>query len=129
MVKRLVIAFFLAFSMGSECFAEEINSSYILMESDTRQVIKRENEYAPLPVASTTKIMTAIITLENVSPDDVFSVSENAQNQEGSSIYLREGDRISVRDLLYGLMLNSGNDAAVALAEGVSGTSEEFAKS
>ncbi|MCR4718351.1 MAG: D-alanyl-D-alanine carboxypeptidase [Firmicutes bacterium] len=126
MIKRVLIAFCIVFILSTPCFAEETRGSYILMESDTRQIIKKENENARLPIASTTKIMTAVIALENAAPDDIFTVSQNAQNQEGSSIYLREGDRISVSNLLYGLMLNSGNDTAVALAEGVSGSTDAF---
>jgi D-alanyl-D-alanine carboxypeptidase len=126
MIKRILTAFCVAFMICTPCIAEETNGAYVLMECDTRQVIKNENENLRLPIASTTKIMTAVVVLENARPEGIFTVSQNAQNQEGSSIYLREGDSISVIDLLYGLMLNSGNDAAVALAEGVAGSEEEF---
>ena len=127
MTKRFLIAFIIAVFVSLPCFAEEINSSYILMEGDTRQVIDGENMDARLPMASTTKIMTAIVALENAQLGDIYAVSQNAQCQEGTSLYLREGDRISVGNLLYGLMLNSGNDAAVTLAEGISGSTVEFA--
>lgn len=126
MIKRILTAFCIVFIFCTPCFAEETKSAYILMESDTRQVIKKENEDVRLPIASTTKIMTALIALENAKTDDVFTVSQNAQNQEGSSIYLREGDEMTVENLLYGLMLNSGNDTAVALAEGVAGSTDAF---
>ena len=81
--------------------------------------------------ASTTKIMTALITLEvlreNDSPmDQEIEVPECAQGVEGSSIYLKSGEKISIEDLLYGLMLVSGNDAATALAEIIGGTQENF---
>lgn len=128
MTKRIIMALSVLFCLCKPAFAEEKQSAYILIESDTRQVIKKENENLRLPMASTTKIMTAIIALENAELTDIFTVSQKAQNQEGSSIYLRTGDRISVENLLYGLMLNSGNDAAVALAEGVSGSCEAFCK-
>lgn len=128
MLKRILLAIFAVFLISASAFAEKENSSYILIEGKTRQIIKRENENLPLPIASTTKIMTAITAIENADLDDMFTVSQKAQNQEGSSIYLREGDKISVKDLLYGLMLNSGNDAATALAEGVSGSVEAFAE-
>lgn len=126
MIKRVFLTVCLIFSLSMPAFAEERESSYILIESDTRQVIKKENENARLPIASTTKIMTAIIAIENAELNEIFEVSQNAQNQEGSSIYLREGEEISVENLLYGLMLNSGNDAAIVLAEGVSGSTEAF---
>ncbi|MBO5060671.1 MAG: D-alanyl-D-alanine carboxypeptidase [Clostridia bacterium] len=102
--------------------------SSIVINADTRQVLYKDNAYKRLGIASTTKIMTAIIALENGSTDDIMTVSENAQNQEGSSIYLRTGDKILLGDLLYGLMLNSGNDAAVAIAEGIGETTEKFVK-
>lgn len=125
MLKRIFLVILLF--MTTAVYAEE-NSAYVLIESDTRQIIKKENENLRLPMASTTKIMTAILAIENASLDDIFTVSANAQNQEGSSIYLRENDRISVENLLYGLMLNSGNDAAVALAEGISGSTDAFCR-
>ena len=128
MIKKSLTVIFAALLTVEPCFAEEAESAYILMESDTGQVLKKENENFRLPIASTTKIMTAAVVLENAEPSDIFTVSENAQNQEGSSIYLREGNRITVENLLYGLMLNSGNDAAVALAEGVAGSCEAFSE-
>ena len=128
MLRKIFLAAISVFLISSTAFAEKENSSYILIEGKTRQIIKKENENLPLQIASTTKIMTAITAIENADLEDIFTVSQNAQNQEGSSIYLREGDKISVKDLLYGLMLNSGNDAATALAEGVSGSVDAFAQ-
>ena len=128
MIRKILVTVFTVFMFSLQCRAEEGAGAYILMEQNTRQIIKCKNENMTMPIASTTKIMTAIIAAENADPEDVFTVSENAQNQEGSSIYLREGDRISVKDLLYGLLLNSGNDAAVALSEGVSGSTDEFVR-
>jgi D-alanyl-D-alanine carboxypeptidase (penicillin-binding protein 5/6) len=78
-------------------------------------------------MASTTKIMTALVAIENCDLNKIITVSKDAQNQEGSSIYLRAGDQIPLIDLLYGLMLNSGNDAAVAIAEHISKNEEQFA--
>lgn len=83
--------------------------------------------------ASTTKIMTALITLEVLRENDSLmeqeiEVPECAQGVEGSSIYLKSGEKISIEDLLYGLMLVSGNDAATALAEIIGGTQENFVK-
>ncbi len=80
--------------------------------------------------ASTTKILTAYIACVYGNLDDYFTVSANAVNQEKDSsvINLKEGDVISLRDLLYGLMLRSGNDAAVTIAEGISGDQEKFAE-
>lgn len=77
-------------------------------------------------MASTTKIMTAIVAIENMPTDYIVTVPKEAVNIEGSSIYLYEGEKITCLDLLYGLMLESGNDAAAAIAIAVGGTMERF---
>jgi serine-type D-Ala-D-Ala carboxypeptidase (penicillin-binding protein 5/6) len=79
-----------------------------------------------LPPASTVKIMTAFVTLKRANLDDVVQVSAEAASTEGSRMGLAAGEKLTVRDLLYGLLLPSGNDAAVALAEHISGTEKEF---
>jgi D-alanyl-D-alanine carboxypeptidase (penicillin-binding protein 5/6) len=97
-----------------------------VMNALTGEVIFDKNAYMRHPMASTTKIMTAIVALENSNPDDIVEISENAEMQEGSSAYVTAGSRMYMRDLLYGLMLNSGNDAAVAIAEHISGSTDAF---
>ena len=88
-----------------------------IMEQESRRILYEYNSDARLPMASTTKIATAITVIENVDNlQEEIIVPKNAVGIEGSSIYLTEGERISIKDLLYGLMLRSGNDAAVALA-------------
>lgn len=96
----------------------------------TGEVTYAKNLFERLYPASTTKILTAYLVIKYGNLDDVVTVSANAVNQasDSSVCKLKEGDVLSVRDLLYGLMLASGNDAAVALAEYVSGSTEEFAK-
>lgn len=79
-------------------------------------------------MASTTKIATCITAIENGNLSDVATVSKNADNTEGSSVWLETGEMMSLENLLYGLMLSSGNDAAVAIAEHISGNTEEFSK-
>lgn len=106
----------------------ESAESCILISADTRQILYNNNGFEKMGMASTTKIMTALVALENASIDKIITVSENAQNQEGSSIYLRTGDKLPLLDLIYGLMLNSGNDASVAIAEGVGGSEETFVR-
>ncbi|MBQ9468751.1 MAG: D-alanyl-D-alanine carboxypeptidase [Clostridia bacterium] len=101
--------------------------SYILVEKDDFHVVSSSNEHVRLPVASTTKIMTALVALENADPDDVATVSKNAAATEGSSAYLRAGERVKVKDLLYFLLLQSANDAATALAEHTAGSVGRFA--
>ena len=94
------------------------------------EVLYSQNLFKKLYPASTTKILTAYIIIKDCNLNDVVTVSESAVNQESDSSVcgLRAGDNITVHDLLYGLMLNSGNDAAEALAEYHSGSIEEFAK-
>ena len=79
------------------------------------------------PMASTTKIMTALVAIEQLSPDEVVTVPREAVGVEGSSVYLFEGEQITVRTLLYALLLSSANDAAVALAHHTAGSQEAFA--
>lgn len=99
----------------------------ILISADTGEVIFEKNAHERLPMASTTKIMTALIVLENASLNDTVTVSPEAAGTEGSSIYLFKDEKISVGTLLYALMLESANDAAAALAIHVSGSIEAFA--
>ena len=80
-----------------------------------------------LPMASTTKIMTAIVAVENTSPDEVVEIGENSVNIEGSSAYLKVGDILTMEELVYALLLQSANDAAVAIANHVAGSVEDFA--
>ncbi|MBE7043471.1 MAG: D-alanyl-D-alanine carboxypeptidase [Ruminococcaceae bacterium] len=96
------------------------------MEQGTREILYEANAYEQLGMASTTKIMTAVVALEHANLSDVVTVGNNAAGVEGSSMWLEAGETITVENLLYGLMLNSGNDAAVALAEHVGGTVEQF---
>jgi D-alanyl-D-alanine carboxypeptidase len=79
-------------------------------------------------MASTTKIMTAIVALEKGNTKDIVKISGKAASVEGSSMYLKAGERISLGNLIYGLMLVSGNDAATAIAEHIAGDEEKFAK-
>ena len=96
--------------------------SAILIEADTGAVIYEKNADAQRAMASTTKIMTAILTIEAGDLDSEFTVDSYAIMVEGTSMGLREGDRVSRRDLLYGILLPSGNDAANAAAVSVGGS-------
>ena len=98
----------------------------IVIEASSGAVLYEKNADLLLPEASTTKIMTALLVLEQTDLSKEFTVSTRAAATEGSQLGLAAGDRLSVRDLLWILMLKSGNDAAVALAEGVCGTVERF---
>lgn len=102
--------------------------SAILIEADTGTVVYEKNADAQRAMASTTKIMTAILTIEAGELDREFTVDSMAIRVEGTSMGLREGDRVSRRDLLYGILLPSGNDAANAAAVSVSGSIGAFAE-
>ena len=98
-----------------------------LLETSSGRVLFSKNKDKKLPMASTTKIMTAITAIENCDDlDEKFEISPKAVGIEGTSLYLRKGDVFSTRDLLYALMLISGNDASVAIAEHVGGSTSEF---
>ena len=99
----------------------------IAMELSTGTVLTESNANARLPMASTTKILTAIIIIEDCNLDEEITVANEAVGVEGSSIYLERDEKIDIRDLLYGLMLRSGNDSAAALAIHHSGSIEKFA--
>lgn len=103
-------------------------SSEIAIEINTGTVLQENNADVQLPMASTTKIMTAIIIIEDCDLDEVITVPNEAVGVEGSSIYLKKDEQIDVRDLLYGLMLRSGNDSAEALAIHHSGSTQKFAE-
>lgn len=107
----------------------KINSrAAVVYDRKSKKIIwgKKENERRPM--ASTTKIMTAIVVLENANLDDIVIVSKKAAGTGGSRLGLKTEDKITINNLLYGLLLVSGNDAAVALAEHISGSVEAFAE-
>ncbi len=108
--------------------AEASSQSEIAMELSTGTVLTESNADERLPMASTTKILTAIIIIEDCNLEEEITVPESAVGAEGSSIYLKKGERISIKDLLYGLMMRSGNDSAAALAIHHSGSIENFAE-
>lgn len=89
----------------------------VLMDADTGRVLYGKNADTPMAMASTTKIMTCILVLENVSPDETLTVSSYAAGMPKVKLYMKKGEQYTVRDLLYSLMLESHNDSAVALAE------------
>lgn len=102
--------------------------SAVLMDMKTGQILWAKNADKPHYPASITKILTAILALENSNLDDLVVTPKLATLQEGNRVYLEEGEKIPMRQLLYGLLLQSGNDAAVAIAEHVAGSVPQFAK-
>ena len=106
----------------------KINSRYaIVLDRNSKAILYGKNEMAKTKMASTTKIMTSLIVIENCKLEDIVEISSKAAGTGGSRLKIKKGDKITVKDLLYGLMLRSGNDAAVALAEYVGGSTEGFA--
>ena len=105
-----------------------INSrAYAVIDRASNTLLIGKNENQKKKMASTTKIMTALIVIEHTNLSDTIEISKKAANTGGSRLGLKSGDKITVYDLLYGLMMRSGNDAAVALAEYVSGSISNFA--
>ena len=102
--------------------------SALLMEAESGSVIYEKEGSERLPMASTTKIMTALVALEIADPAQRITVTAEAVGVEGSSIYLTEGETLTLEELLYALLLESANDAAVAIAVGLSGSIEAFAE-
>lgn len=100
--------------------------SAILIEQDSGRIIYEKNANEKRRIASITKIMTAILAIESDKLKETVTVSEKAVRAEGSSIYLKPNEKIKLEDLVYGLMLRSGNDAAVAIAEYVGGSLDGF---
>ncbi|MBR3505342.1 MAG: D-alanyl-D-alanine carboxypeptidase [Clostridia bacterium] len=99
----------------------------VLIDGETGRALFAQNADTRYPMASTTKIMTALLALERCGLDEIVTASKNASGVPGTSIYLGEGEQLTMREMLLGLMLRSGNDAAVAIAEHVSGSVEAFA--
>lgn len=127
MKKILAVLFFAAFFLYNGGARAEAMAA-VLLEMDTGRVLFAENAREPLPMASTTKVMTALLALERGDLSDPVTAGKNAFGVPGTSIYLTEGETLTLEEMLYGLMLSSGNDAAVAIAEHIGGTAEEFCR-
>lgn len=131
---------FTALLMGARALASPVPvpsappvdaASYILMDFQTGRILASKNDTAPRAPASTTKLMTAYVVFQDLASgritlDTKFGVSKKAWREGGSRMFLKPGSRVSVNDLLQGMLVPSGNDAAMALAEGVAGTEEGF---
>ena len=101
--------------------------SAVLIDADSGRVLFGKNETDILPMASTTKIMTCILALENMKDNQICAVSENAVRQPKVHLGMYEGEKFHLKDLLYSLMLESHNDSAVVIAEAIGGSVENFA--
>ena len=129
MRKIVSMAIFIGLFLSTKVYALDLSAECAyLMTADSGVCLYEKNGEVRHNIASTTKIMTAITAIENGCLDDMVRVSANAAAQEGSSVYLRTGNKVLLKDLLYGMLLNSGNDAACAVAEYAGGSVEGFAK-
>lgn len=126
MFKRLAVLLLLVLFCNTKAYALSAKSS-ILIDAHTGRVLMSQNSLQRLGMASTTKIMTALVAIETGRLDDIVAVSPKAAGMEGSSMYLKSGEKIRLHDLIYGLMLNSGNDAGAAIAEFIGGDVKGFA--
>jgi len=120
------LLFFLPISIVHSAPPKIEAQAAILMDAKTGQILYEKNSHARNAPASTTKVLTAIIAIESGHLDDEVKVSSRAANTAGSSMHLSSGQIISMRELVTGLLLRSGNDAAVAIAEHLAGTVEDF---
>jgi len=119
--KILVIVLIIKILTNGYVFAENVPeiwaNSYIVIDADSGRIIGSKNANVKLPMASTTKIMTTILSIDKIKNlSKVVEIPESCTNIEGSSLYLKPKQKVTVMDLLYGTMLRSGNDAALALA-------------
>ena len=102
--------------------------SAILMDMDSNRILYEENIHEKRSVASISKIMTAVVAIESGKLDDIVVIGEEIKSSYGSGIYIKVGEEMTLKDLVYGLMLRSGNDAALAIAKYVGGTVQDFVK-
>ena len=125
----LLAVLILVFAMPARVGAVSTSATAaILVDADSGRVLYEQNADARMLIASTTKIMTALVAIREGNLSDTVKVSKKAAYTEGSSMYLKVGEELTLETLLYGLMLCSGNDAAVAIAEHVGGSEAGFAE-
>ncbi len=130
LITIITLSVFLTLLSGSTTAFASINITSpkaVLMDAQTGQVLYSKNANAASYPASTTKIMTAILALERGNLEDYVPISRRASYIDGSRIYLLEGEKVTLEQLLYSLMIESANDAAIAIAEYIGGSVEEFA--
>lgn len=118
-----IILLFLIFPINISAISA---SSYVVLDQNSNKVLMGSNYNEEALIASITKIVTAIVVIENIDISKKITVDEEVLKAYGSAIYLEIGEVITIEDLLYGLMLRSGNDAAIVLANNVAGSMEEF---
>ena len=132
--KKITIVLIVLFTINiftNVVYAKGINidaKAVIAMDSKSKIVLFEKNAEMIIPMASTTKIMTALVAINHGNLDKMVTISKNAANIRGSKVGYKVGENISMKELLYGLMFRSGNDAAIAIAEDLGGSVQGFAK-
>ena len=129
LIAKLIFSLFTIYAYSAQKSEVKVSAKAAALydpQSDTFLYTKNEN--TPLSMASTTKIMTAIVVIENADLEKTIAVDDRAIGIEGSSVYLKKDEEISIKSLLYALMLRSANDAAAALAYEISGSIEAFSE-
>lgn len=127
-MKKLLVFLLLLFFIVPVNALEVPSKNAILMDMDSGRIIYEKNINDRQLIASITKIMTAVLAIESGRTDEVVTAGEEVLKMYGSSIYLSLNEQMTLKDLLYGLMLRSGNDAAVVIAKFVGGSEEKFVK-
>ncbi len=115
-ISQILLVLLLRFIFVDTAYGATVSKGECVMEVSSGRILYNLNQDAKLPIASTTKILTAITVIENFNLQKIITVPKKATLIEGSSIYLKEGEHLTVEELLYGLMLRSGNDCAYTLA-------------
>lgn len=121
----VIVSFLLSFPINVFGLSTTASSA-ILMDMDSGRILYSKDIHNPRLIASITKIMTAVIAIENGNLSDVVTVGEEVLTMYGSNIYIELGEKMTLKDLLYGLLLRSGNDSAIVIATYIGGTEEKF---
>ena len=124
-MKKILVLLILLIPLNVNAYSSSATST-VLMDMDSLNVIYSNNMNDVRSVASISKIMTAIVAIENSNINDVVTIGDEITSAYGSGIYIKQGEEITLESLLYGLMLRSGNDAALAIANYVGGNIETF---
>lgn len=128
-MKKIFVVIILSLILNvSKVYALDTAKSTIVMDTNSGRILYEKNKDDKRLIASITKIMTAVIAIENKNLNSIVTIGDEVLPMYGSNIYITPNEKMTLKDLLYGLILRSGNDAAVAIATYVSGTEEKFVK-
>lgn len=128
MKKSITFFLILGLLLPIKINAKEILNNYVVMDMDSKRVLKQVSKDERILPASTTKIMTLIVAIENSNPEDIVKIGNEILIAEGTNIYCEVGENMLMQDLLYGMILRSGNDAALSVASYAGGNVDNFVK-